>query len=233
MFPDAPLPSYPTTGLGAIAAVQPIDWLITRTAIYEGHPGIGGLGLTTAFRDGAGYTLAASAAVMHHLGAAGRHGGTTSLGGWRQTGELTDVDDTAATMPGMLGSNAGWFVQHDERIYLHPEDPADPRGLTAILRFSWARPERSAFGRYTGGSVAWHGIGPRSNDTVGLGAGSFTIAAPVGGSPGARSESFVEAFYKLRYTSFASVQPDVQWFRHPGGDGADALVAGVRIKLKL
>jgi porin len=233
MFPNAPLVSYPTTGLGTMVAVQPIDWLITKAAIYEASPEIGGVGLGTAFRDGAGYTLVAGAAVSHRLGAAGRHGGTTSLGGWRQTGEFTELDDSGTATPRRFDSDAGWFVQHDERIYLHPENPADPRGLTAIVRFSWARPDRSPIGRYIGGSLAWHGIGPRSNDTAGIGAGSFTVAEPLGGSPGPRSESFVEAFYKLRFTSFASIQPDVQWFRHPGGDGADAVVAGVRIKLKL
>jgi carbohydrate-selective porin OprB len=133
----------------------------------------------------------------------------------------------------MFDSNAGWFVQNDERIFLHPEDPRDPRGLTVILRYSWSRPDRSAFAHYAGGSVAWHGIGPRSNDTVGIGAGIFSVAEPVGGSPGPRDESFVEAFYKLRLTNFVSLQPDLQWFRHPGGDGADALAAGVRLKVKL
>jgi carbohydrate-selective porin OprB len=81
--------------------------------------------------------------------------------------------------------------------------------------------------------VAWHGIGPRDNDTAGVGAGTFSVAEPLGGSPGPRYETFVEAFYKLRLTNFVSFQPDLQWFRHPGGDGADALAIGMRLKLKL
>ena len=133
----------------------------------------------------------------------------------------------------MFDCNAGVFVQHDERIYLHPEDPDDPRGLTVILRYSWARPDRSAIPHYAGGSAAWHGVGPRTNDTVGIGAGYFTVAEQLGGSPGTGDERFVEAFYKLRLTNFISLQPDVQVFRHPGGDGQDGFVAGVRVKLKL
>jgi carbohydrate-selective porin OprB len=43
----------------------------------------------------------------------------------------------------------------------------------------------------------------------------------------------LEAFYKMRLTTFISLQPDFQWFRHPGGDGADTFVAGIRLKLKL
>lgn len=232
MFPNAPLVSYPTTGLGAVVIVTPLPWLVTKAAIYENSPGVGGLGLTTAF-DGDGYSLAASAAVSHHFGAAGRDGGTTSLGGWRQTGTFPELDDGPGDMPEVFGSDEGWFVQHDERIYLHPDTPDDPRGLTAIARYSWARPDRSAFGRYAGGSLAWHGLGPRDNDTVGIGGGTFTVTQPLGGSRGPLSESFVEAFYKLRFTAFASVQPDVQWFHHPGGDGRDVLTAGLRLKLKL
>jgi porin len=233
MFPNAPLVSYPATGLGAVVIVQPVDWLVTRAAVYENSPGIGGLGLTTAF-DGNGYTLAASAAVTHHFGVDHRDGGTTSLGGWRQTGEFPEVDDDGAgDMPRVFGSDDGWFAQHDERIYLHPDAPSDPRGLTLIVRYSRARPDRSAFGHYAGGSAAWHGVGARDNDTVGVGGGTFSVGQPLGGSPGPRSESFVEGFYKLRFTSFASLQPDVQWFHHPGGDGRDAVAAGFRLKLKL
>ena len=234
MFPTAPLPSYPTTGLGAFAAVQPVAWLVGKAAIYEGSPMTGGLGLTTAFRDGAGYTVVASAAATHHEGVAGRDGGTTSAGGWRQSGTFTEVGELGdGAAPRTFDSDAGFFVQHDERIYLHPQDAGDPRGLTVILRFSWARPDRSAIGHYGGGSIAWHGIGPRANDTVGIGGGYLSIAEPAGGAPGPRRETFFEAFYKLRFTAFASVQPDVQWFHHPHGDGADALVAGLRLKLKL
>src|SRR5262249_10330906 len=122
---------------------------------------------------------------------------------------------------------------NDERIFLHPDDPHDPRGLTVILRYSWSRPDRSAIPRYAGGSAAWHGIGPRDNDTVGVGGGTFRVAQPVGCATAAGEGTFGGAFYKLRLTNFFSLQPDVQSFHQPGGDGADAFVAGVRVKLKL
>jgi porin len=230
MIPNAPLPSYPTTGLGAIAIAQPTEWLVGRLALYEGSPTVGGLGFSSAFAEGSGYTVAGGIAATHHYGAAGRDGGTTSVGVWWLSDDVAEVGVPA---PRMFDSNAGWFVQNDERIYLHPDDPKDPRGLTVIVRYSAARADRTAIPRYAGGSAAWHGIGARDNDTVGIGAGMLRVSEPVGGSPGPRTESFVEGFYKLRLTAFISVQPDVQWFHHPGGDGGDALVGGVRFKLKL
>lgn len=230
MYPTAPLPSYPTTGLGALAAVQPVDWLTGKLALYEGSPEVGGLGLTTAFRAGGGYVIAGGVAVIHRVGADSRDGGTTSVGAWWRSGDTPEVGVAA---PRRFDDDAGWFIQHDERIYLHARDPGDPRGLTVILRAGAARADRTPVPRYAGASAAWHGVGPRHNDTVGLGAGYLRLAEPLGGSPGPKAEWFVEAFYKLRVTGFISVQPDLQWFRHPGGDGADALVAGVRLKLKL
>ncbi|HEX4416959.1 MAG TPA: carbohydrate porin, partial [Kofleriaceae bacterium] len=230
MFPNSPLPTYPTTGLGAIVIIQPVPWLVGKAGVYEGSPEVGGLGLSTAFRDGAGAIYAASVAAIHRYGPAGRDGGTTIAGAW---GQSDDDGATGITDPAMFHSNAGWFVQDDERIYLHPTDPDDPRGLTLIVRYSGARPDRSSFPTYWGGSAAWHGLGPRTNDTTGLGGGYFTIADQVGGTPGRGSEWFLEAFYKLRLTNFLSFQPDVQWFAHPGGDERDALVAGIRIKAKL
>ena len=230
MYPTSPLPSYPTTGLGAIIAAQPAEWLTAKAAIYEGSPDVGGLGLTTAFETGAGYTLVGGAAVTHHFGPLDRDGGTTSAGVWWRSGDVMEV---GAAMPRTFDDNAGWFIQHDERIYLHPGDKRDPRGLTVILRASWARPDRSPVTRYAGGSAAWHGIGPRDNDTAGIGAGTFRVAEPLGGTAGPADEWFVEAFYKLRLTNFVSLQPDLQWFHHPGGDGSDAFVAGLRLKLKL
>ena len=236
MYPTSPLPSYPTTGLGALVAVQPVAWLTGKAGIYEGNPDVGGFGLTSAFQSGNGYTLVGGAAATHHYGPADRDGGTTSAGAWWRSGDFMEVGSPGsggAGMPRTFDSNAGWFVQNDERIYLHPSDPDDPRGLTVILRASWARPDRTPVTRYAGGSAAWHGIGPRRNDTVGLGAGYFRVAEPLGGSPGPGDEYFVEAFYKLRLTAFFSLQPDLQWFHHPGGDGTNALVAGLRVKVKL
>lgn len=230
MFPNAPMPSYPTTGLGLLVTAAPVGWLLAKAAIYEGSPGVGGLGLATAFDDGAGQTFAGSVAVIHHFGPGARDGGTTSAGAWQQLDEAAPVD---VVQPSAFDRNAGWFVQHDERVFLHPRDAKDPRGLTLILRYSHARHDRSAFPDYAGASAAWHGLGARRNDTAGIGFGAMTLAQQLGGTPGRGSEWFVEAFYKLRLSDFLSLQPDVQWFRHPGGDGRDALIGGVRIKIKL
>ncbi len=231
MFPTTPLPSYPTTGLGAAIVVTPLPWLATKAALYEGNPMVGSLGFDTAFADGAGFTVVGGLAATRHYGAADRHEGTTSLGVWHQTGTFDDLAMPAT--PRELHGDTGFFFQHDEHVYLHPDDPSDARGLNLILRFGWAQADRTDLSRFMDVSAAWHGIGSRHGDTTGVGAGYFTVASPTDGSMHPSDEVFVETFYKLRVTPFASLQPDLQFYRHPGGAGADAWIAGARLKLKL
>ena len=231
MFPTTPLPSYPTTGLGAVISAQPVPWLVARAAIYEGSPAVRSLGFDTAFRSGAGYMVASSVAASHHYGRAQRDGGTTSVGVWHQTGSFPELDVIAPART--FTTDDGWFIQNDERIYAHPLDPNDQRGLNVILRASGARSDRTQIARYYGGSAAWHGIGGRLDDTVGLGFGYFTVVQPLEGTPRQGHELLVEAFYKARLTKFVSLQPDAELYRHPGGDGPNALLIGCRLKLKL
>jgi carbohydrate-selective porin OprB len=73
----------------------------------------------------------------------------------------------------------------------------------------------------------------RQDDTVGIGIGSITVQRQTNGTPGPGTEYFVELFYKWRLTKFFSLQPDVQYYRTPGGDGRDALIIGTRLKMKL
>lgn len=223
MFPNSALPSYPTTGLGALVAVRVTAWLTARTGIYEGSPSFGGFGLDTAFAPGAGTIAAAGLAATRHGGLGQRDDGTTSVGLWHATGAF---DEIGAAMPRTFATNDGFFVQHDEHLYANPDDPKDATGLNVILRFSWARSDRNAISRYAGGTAAWHGLGMRNDDTIGIGVGYLALGAH-------RDELYVELTYKWRITKFVSLQPDVELYRHPGGDGRDAFLAGGRIKLKL
>ena len=204
MYPTTPLPSFPTTGLGAALIVEPAWWLALKAMVFEGSPQAGSLGFDSAFATGAGVMGVAGGSVMHHYGTENKSGGTTSLGVWAHS-----------------DGGLGVLLQNDERLYV-----GDSGGLNFITRFSWSKPEHAAIPLYVGASLAWHGLGFRDDDTVGLGFGYFTLQA--GGS-----ELFVEAFYKMRLTHFLSLQPDVQIYRTPGGEGPPALLFGLRAKVKL
>lgn len=200
MYPTALLPSYPTTGLGATFTVDPLEWLSLRAALYQGNPQVGRIDFDP--RDGA---IGVAGVAVKHVFGKYRHGGTTSAGAWAHS-----------------DGQWGVMVQNDERIYSHPDDPSDGRGLNLITRFSWSK--ATVFPPlYFGASLAWHGLWARDNDTVGFGFGYFA-------RNGGGGELFFEAFYKMRLTHWFSFQPDVQLYRI----GADTSVLfGLRAKLKL
>ena len=124
-------------------------------------------------------------------------------------------------------------MQNDERIFAHPSDDDDPSGLTLITRFGWSLPDRTSIALYAGASAAWHGLGARADDTIGVGFGWFTVGQPSLNPARRGAETFVELFYKWRLTRFISLQPDLEYYHRPGGDGPDALLVGLRLKLKL
>ena len=199
MFPTALLPSYPATALGATLLVDPLAWLSIRGALYQGNPQVGRIDLD----PGEGAIGVLGLAVKHVF--PGRHGGTTSGGGWAH-------------------SNGEWGVmfQNDERVYSHPDDPKDGRGLNLITRFSWSK--TSTFPPlYFGASLAWHGLWARDNDTVGFGFGYFT-------RNGGGDELLFEAFYKARLTHWFSVQPDLELYRI---GGETSVLFGLRLRLKV
>jgi porin len=236
LIPSTPFPSYPTNGLGATVVVRPTDWLTLKAMIIEGKPQIGSFGFDTAFVKDAGHILVVGAAVKHKLGKYGKTNGTSSLGAFRQQGPLPVLGDGAIDpMTGeqrMVADNYGFYAQHDERIYLDPNDKDDPRCFTWITRVGWAQPDRTLMNFFVGSSLAYHGFGPRQDDTVGIGFGYMEMPGQVNGTPGRGAEFFVELFYKVRFTHFFSLQPDLQYYRTPGGDGRDAVLVGLRVKFK-
>lgn len=227
MLPTAPLPSYPTTGLGVTLAVQPTWWLALKAAIYEGSPQVGSLGFDSALVENAGLTGVGGITVAHRFGPNGAQGGTAMVGAWLQTGE---IDGVGVPAPQMFGNNVGVMVQLEEHLLLDPSDPQATSGLNVAARVGWAQPDRNEIPLYVGAALAWHGLGQRrDNDTVGLGFGYLQVNPAAGQG----FETFVEVFYKARLTKFLSLQPDAQVYVHPGGDAPTTLILGLRVKLKL
>lgn len=231
MLPSSPLPSYPTNGLGAVVVVNPVPWVTLKASVFEGRPQVSSLGFDSALVPNAGHFVISSANVSHKLGRQGKSNGTSTLGFFRQQGRFEEI--TSEPNPRVFSELWGLFAQHDERIYINPEDENDPRCFTIIPRLGWSQPDRFNMSLFLGVSVAFHGFGLREDDTVGIGVGYLTINRQTNGTPGPGGEFFVEIFYKWRFTKFMSLQPDIQYYRTPGGDGQDALLVGARLKFKL
>ncbi len=231
MLPSSPLPSYPTNGLAAVVVVTPVEWLGLKAAIFEGSPKLNSVGFDTAFVSGAGHFLIGGVTVLHPFAEGSKNVGNTSVGGYRQAGTFEEF--TEDPNPRTFTESYGFFVQNDDRFYLNPMAEDDPRCFTLIARVGWAQPDRALIPLFVNVSLVYHGLGFRQDDTVGAGGGYFTVSRQTNGASGPGGEVFVEVFYKLRLTKFFSLQPDLQYYRTPGGDGRDALIAGMRLKFKL
>ncbi|APR80401.1 Carbohydrate-selective porin [Minicystis rosea] len=230
-FPNVPMPSFPTPGLGGVIVVEPSKYVVLRAGAYEGQPQIGSFGFDSAAAPGAGAFTMASVAIRHFFGVDQKHGGVTNVAAWHHSGLFPRIARNPD--PRDLAGTTGVTLMHDERIYASPKDKDSTAGLHVFVRMSFAEPSRNNDDRYVGGGIAYHGFPWRENDTVGVGFGSMHIQKPLLGSKDPGTEVFVETFYKLRPTPWFSLEPDFQFFHHPGGDGRDAVILGLRSKLKL
>jgi carbohydrate-selective porin OprB len=123
-----------------------------------------------------------------------------------------------------LPANLGIFLTLDRRIYL---------GAGGFHLFSRAAITRAGLGQasaYLAGGLTYHGLfTSRSDGTMGVGLSNVWLEHP----QGLCAETFVERFYKARFTKFLSLQPDLQLFRRPRGGPDHAWTFTLRGRAKL
>jgi porin len=221
VLPTVPMPSFAAPGLGAVVFIDPAPWLTLRSGVYEGSPQIGSIGFDTAFGDGGAFFIA-SASARHDLGEGQPQAAVYTLGGWYHSADITVGDQT-------FSGSSGMFAVVDVMMRLCPAVPEDKRSVQVFARAGWTQPDRSPLSFYVGGGATYHGL--RGVDTLGIGAGQARF--PADATTPAHSESFVEMFYKARFTPWFAVEPDLQLIVGPGGHDEIAILGGLRFKLKL
>jgi carbohydrate-selective porin OprB len=76
----------------------------------------------------------------------------------------------------------------------------------------------------------WRGLMPkRDYDAIGI-SHSWLATSREPGSPATADERVLEIFYSFRAAGWLTLQPDVQWFTHPGGTASatDVYAASLR-----
>jgi carbohydrate-selective porin OprB len=205
VIPTAPMPSFPTPGLGAALFGTLTDWLELRGAVYEGAPTIRSFGEDAA-EEGAGVFAVAQLVLRHDL--FGQPSGQHAIGAWTHTGQ----------------ERSGLFAVVDWFVRLHPDDANDARAFQLFARGGWSERSDAAPGAidaYVGGGFTAHGF-LGANHTVGVGAASARAASV--------RESFVELFCKLRFVPWLTLEPEAQLYFT---DAGEKLALGMRAKLKL
>lgn len=230
------LPTYPDPSFGALVFLTPCDAFYAGAGAFDGaaQEGVptGSRGPKTLFDDPADLFLIGEAGTKWSL--AGGRGGRIGLGLWHHTGTFERFDGGAES------GTTGFYAVADQTLWREnpptntddgeEADDSDTQGIGLYLQYGYADPDVSEIAHHVGTGLAWQGVVPgRDDDVLGLGV-SHVLFSDNGAGFGHDAETAVELFYKLQLTPWASVKPDVQYVRHPGGDAGvdDALVFTVR-----
>ena len=202
--------------------------------------------------------LIAEAAYAYNVEGRDRSGdfvaepGTVTLGGWHHFGRFNSLRiDTAGRPladPSTTGvgrrfrGDDGLYAIIDQTVFREPDD--NGQGASVFARAVGSPGDRNLIDLYLDGGIGYRGLLPgRSNDTAGVavsyarisssarGFDRDTIVATGAAMPRRRFEALIEATYQVVLGPGVTVQPNLQYIFHPGGNTPDPRdLAGQRIK---
>jgi porin len=259
--------AYPLATPGIRVAYAPSKETTFAAAIMNGDPAGGGLanaqqrdGDGTAFRlnDGTFAIAEARYAVNQAKDAAGQPA-TYKLGLWYHSSafadERTDSAGQSLASPASTGAprkhwnNVGFYAVADQQLW---RDSEADRNLGVFFRLGVAPlADRNLVTLYADTGFNFKGaIASRPDDVFGIALAVAQIGGAARGldqdqrqfsgiaQPIRDNESMIEVMYRVQATPWWTLQPDLQFIRHPGGDVAlgtsptravpNALVLGLR-----
>ncbi|MBA3849190.1 MAG: hypothetical protein C0502_04240 [Opitutus sp.] len=241
-------PAFFAAGLGVRIRWDLDDRRSFRIGFYDGDTLDSPEGDPAINRDGLRYRLNGEQGLFTMAEFNVRLAGRTrfKLGAWAHTGDFADL---------YRDPGGGSFVLNGTAPRVHPHNfggyavlehaivgtPGEQGGVDGYVRFGAAPPDRNAIHWAFDLGSAWHGPLPsRPEDVFTLG---FSYArhsdslrrASMEAEPSLAPpdyEHVIELAYRWTISEALSVQPDLQYIRHPGGSAMlrDALVLLVRVK---
>jgi porin len=266
-------PSPPLAALGARLRANVTPNLTLAAAVFDGDAAGPGPG-DPQLRDNSGtnFRINDPPLVIGEVqyiwnGEKGDPGldGKFKIGGWRHFGEFSDQRFTAqgislanpagSGMPANLSRDFGVYSVFEQKVYRVGKD--DDRGIGIFARVSSSPSDRNLIDLYADGGVEFIGLSEqRPKDKFGVAAGYAHVSShahaldvdfqqSMGPTWPLRSfESLVTAVYQYEVRSGWTLQPNFQYFVHPGGGATnplgpnpgrllrDAAVFGLRTVLK-
>lgn len=236
-------PVYPIAAPGVRLYVKPTSKFYVQAAAFSGDPGgqtENKNGIDFRLRDGALMFLETGFLLNQSPGDRGLVG-TYKLGSFVHTGTFNSWDSQAQNeLRGSAlrddGPNYGFYGVADQELF-----KSGGRTIGAFLRGGISPSTLNAVDRYLDGGFNFTGWVPgRINDVLGVGVARSWLSSDFGrfqralGAPGARTETVLEATYRIVLAPWWTVQPDVQYIFNPGGndEAQDALVLGCRTTIQ-
>jgi porin len=266
-------PSPPLAALGARLRANVTENLTLAAAVFDGDaagPGPGDPQLRD--NNGTNFRINDPPLVIGEVqyiwnGQKGDPGldGKFKIGGWRHFGEFSDqrfaaqgislAGPLSSGTPANLSGDFGVYSVLEQKVYRVGNE--DDRGIGIFARVSSSPSDRNLIDRYADGGVELIGLSDeRPKDKFGVAAGYAHVSSRARaldadfqqlmgqGWPLRSFESLVTAVYQYEVRSGWTLQPNFQYFTHPGGGATnplgpnpgrmlrDAAVFGLRTVLK-
>lgn len=238
------LPEFPETGTGVELFYEPKNQFYAGAAVFDGsqargfHPGA--LALNHSFDRADDLFFIAEVGKRYKLHAGSRdYAGKAAVGGWWDTNPFPRLDGT-----GNQSGTGGVYTLLDQLLWKPPANASAPKdddssdgGIAVACSLNWSDPRVNPIDANALVGLAWTGpIAKRPIDILGVGAtwahfsGDYRTRDPY--------ELTFETFYRIRFTQYVSLKPDLQYIIHPTGSGfhgqqfiPDALVLGARLEM--
>ena len=163
--------------------------------------------------------------------------GKFKIGGWRHFGTFADerFDGNGVSLanpasngtPANLARDYGLYAAFEQKIYRVGKD--DERGIGIFVRASYSPPDRNLIDRYADGGVEFIGLSDaRPRDKFGLAFAYAHVSANARALDGdfrslygpawpvRSSEALLMAVYQYEVRAGLTLQPNVQFIKHPG-----------------
>jgi porin len=243
-------PSPPLAALGARLKVNVTDQLALLGAVFDGDsagPGEGDPQLRNP--HGVNFRINDPPLVLGEMQYAWNNkkgdphlAGTWKLGGWRHFGEFADQRFTAAGvslaspsgsgLPASLAGNFGIYTTLEQKLYRVGND--DERGIGIFGRIYSSPSDRNLIDLYADAGVEFVGLSDaRPSDKFGIAAAYARVSsraraldvdfqqAMAPGWPRRDFETLATAVYQYEVRTGWTLQPNFQYFVHPGGGATD------------
>ncbi len=205
------MPTFPDSATMALAALDIGGW-VARFGIYDGRS------VTDGKKTGEDWLsipdddvfMIAEIGFTNDDRRRGHQSGLV-LGAWQHSGTFTTfAGDTKEDV-------RGYYVQGDLML-VSGSDPRKPEGLAGWIQLGMSEnDEFSVYDRHLGIGLVWRGLIPsRADDTIGI-SHSWLETSRATGAPSDADERVLEIFYGFKAAGWLTIQPDFQWFVHPGG----------------
>lgn len=225
---------YPTTALAVTGLYRPAEGWTAQLGVFDavaGDPAHRGRFVAIELSARQGALIVAQ--VEKRFGDRLRIEG----GGWTYTAAFPSLDQAdAAGAPRRVHGNDGVYGLVEGRILAKPGGGAG--GLSGWLRLGRGNGDINPVEGYLGAGLVYTGLFPgRDADQAGVAVARAAFgqgaraAGDLAGKPIGDAETNVEATYLYVFRNWLSLQPDLQYVIHPGGDERlrNALVVGFRL----